>query len=533
MAVQTIYVLATAAVSPNWFGQTQLNGSAPTVANTAYGWSANKIAVGYIRGRLGATTTASDAVVGTSYNAGTSGPTKGTGSGANTAGDSFIAGPFNGTFAATAWTFAWNLRASTAGCVGHVNMRVWKSANAAGTSATQLAANALGATVTLSTTADVNSSISWSPGALTLTNEYLFFQVEWQETTLGTTNGDNVLFRVGTTAITTPNFAAIVDLAGDLASTTTLAAPLDVAGSNYGVGPYGGGPYSRLPIVVGQTRDLAGNLAPAVSFAVDLTVTPATVLAGDLAPVVALSAVLNSIEVFAGDFAPAVLFNGGLDLAGAPDLAGDFAPSITLAGNLTTIDLFAGDLASAVSFVADLTVVLAINLAGDLAPSVTFSTTDLLIIAIQDLGGNLAPSVALAANLSVDLSLAGDLAPQMALGASLTGDWLLVGDMTVGVDFAAGLASGPLWQGSEVCPPPIWDESELCPPSLWTPTIPPNWTPEGAKDPLGYGMRAYGKGPYNEFTSPWLPTDLVLSTTWTASTPPDDVSWDETELCDG
>jgi hypothetical protein len=217
MAVQTIYLLAQAGVTPNFYGPTQLNGSAPTGANTAYGWSANKIAVGFIRGRLGATATATDAVVGTSYNASTSGPVKGTGTGAGTAGDSFVAGPFSGTFAATAWTLNFNLRASTAGCVGHINVRIWKSSNAAGTSATQLLANTAGLTVTLSTTADVNSSVSWSPGALSLNNEYLFFQVEWQETTLGTTNGDNVLFRAGTSSITTADFVAAAT--GPLATT--------------------------------------------------------------------------------------------------------------------------------------------------------------------------------------------------------------------------------------------------------------------------------------------------------------------------
>lgn len=209
MATHTIYILATTAVTPNFWGNTQLDGAPPTAANTAYGYFPslnNAVTVPYYRGRLGATGTATTAT-GTSYNAGTSGPAPGIGALGSQAGDSFIAGPFTGTFAATAWTFNFNLRASTAGAIGHVNMRVWKSANANGSSPTQLLANTAGATVTLSTTADVNSSISWSPGALTLTNEYLFFQVEWQETTTGVTNA-NVLFRAGTAAITTPDLPA-------------------------------------------------------------------------------------------------------------------------------------------------------------------------------------------------------------------------------------------------------------------------------------------------------------------------------------
>jgi hypothetical protein len=276
MAVQTIYLLGTAAVTPNFFGNTQLNGSAPTAANSTFGWSANKIAVGFIRGRLGATATASDAVVGTSYNAGTSGPTKGTGAAAGTAGDSFIAGPFNGKFAATAWTLAFNLRASTAGCVGHINVRIWKSLNAAGTSATQLLANTAGATVTLSTTADVNSSVSWSPGALSLNNEYLFFQIEWQETTLGTTNGDNVLFRIGTSSITTADFVAAAagtgtptcDVATLAASgisrsvgTSTLAAQSSTIASS-GVSSSSG--TSVLAAVASTTSGIGTVVSPAV-----------------------------------------------------------------------------------------------------------------------------------------------------------------------------------------------------------------------------------------------------------------------------
>jgi hypothetical protein len=233
MAVQTIYLLAQAGVTPNFFGPTQLNGSAPTAANTAYGWAVSTTAITtpYRRGRLGATAVGGDAAVASSYNAAASGPTKGTGTGAAAAGDSFVAGPFTGTFAAGAWTFNFNLRASTVGAVGHINLRLWKSANADGTGATQLLANTAGATVTLSTTADVNSSISTSAiGLLPLSNEYLFFQVEWQETTAGSSSTSNVLFRAGTAAIVTPNFAA-----SKLLTSITTGTPRNDLGGCYGV----------------------------------------------------------------------------------------------------------------------------------------------------------------------------------------------------------------------------------------------------------------------------------------------------------
>jgi hypothetical protein len=102
------------------------------------------------------------------------------------------------------------LRASTAGCVGHLNMRVWAATSADGQTGTRelTSGSLVGTAVTLSTTADVNGmgTTTWSPGAITLNNEYLFFQLEWQETTQGSTNGCNVLYRNGTCLITTTNF---------------------------------------------------------------------------------------------------------------------------------------------------------------------------------------------------------------------------------------------------------------------------------------------------------------------------------------
>jgi hypothetical protein len=209
MAVQTIYILGTTAVGPNWFGNTQLNGSAPAAATTAFGWVPAKTATStpYFRSRLGATAPASDAGSSLDPVGSVNAPTPGTGSGAATAGDCFIAGPFTGTFANSTWTFNWNLRASIAGCVGLVGMKIYRSVNVNGSPASQVKAESGGTTVTLSTTADTNSQIVWNPGAtVTLNNEYLFFQLMWQETTQGSTNGCNVLFRTGTSFITTPDF---------------------------------------------------------------------------------------------------------------------------------------------------------------------------------------------------------------------------------------------------------------------------------------------------------------------------------------
>lgn len=211
MATHTLYPTNTLAITPNFWSILQDGGTAPTAANSTYGWSPSKQALSntiYMGGHLGASGAVTAGGL-TSFIDSTTSPTKGTGTTGSTAGDSFIAGPYTGTFANTAWTFAWNMRASTAGVTGRLRMRVWKSANADGTSATALTASTqVGSTIVLSTTVDTNSSMSWSPGTITLSNEYLFFQMEWEQTAVGTTSGDNALFRIGTASITTPDLGA-------------------------------------------------------------------------------------------------------------------------------------------------------------------------------------------------------------------------------------------------------------------------------------------------------------------------------------
>jgi hypothetical protein len=210
LATKTFYPLSTAGSSPNFVSTLQEGGSAPTAANSPYGWTVAKLAAGsFMRARLGATAVATVSQ-GTSFIDAQTKPQVGTGTAATTAGDYFLTPtPYNGTFAATAWTFNFNLRASTAGAIGRIRLRVWASPSPDGSGARVLTGSTqVGATVTLSTTADVNSSISWSPGTITLVQEYLMFEVEWNETTTGSSTSDNVFFRLGTTSFVTPNFTA-------------------------------------------------------------------------------------------------------------------------------------------------------------------------------------------------------------------------------------------------------------------------------------------------------------------------------------
>ena len=165
------------------------------------------------------------------------------------------------------------------------------------------------------------------------------------------------------------------------------------AGSQYGMGPYGQGLYSRY---TPQIQNFAGNLAPAVTF-------------------------------------------GGAFVA-TENLAGNLAPSAAFAGGLSRIAVVTGNLAPSLAFAGGLTVTPATELAGNLAPHVVFGPSQLTTP--QPIFGDLAPVVTFAANVSVIYAVTGGLAPQTALGATLTGVWDLAGDMAAGVDLAA---SGRIW----------------------------------------------------------------------------------------
>lgn len=120
-----------------------------------------------------------------------------------------------GTFAATNWTFTFAVRAATASAqAGRVRMRVFKDSNDHAAFNTEVTSAVLVGTTSaaLSTTADVTSVITWSPGTLTLASEWLFFCLAWEITTASGSNNGDVIFRTGQSAggtrIVTPDLSA-------------------------------------------------------------------------------------------------------------------------------------------------------------------------------------------------------------------------------------------------------------------------------------------------------------------------------------
>lgn len=99
---------------------------------------------------------------------------------------------------------------------GRGRYRLWRSANADGTSATELTQGTMvGSQITgLSTTVAQSSSASTQIGAFSLANEYLFLQAAYETITSGLGVGDDALIRLGSSSavdgsgLITTNFTA-------------------------------------------------------------------------------------------------------------------------------------------------------------------------------------------------------------------------------------------------------------------------------------------------------------------------------------
>lgn len=124
-----------------------------------------------------------------------------------------------GQFSAGTWYSSLSVIAVTSGGDqdGRLRCRVWRSVNADGTSATELTAGTMvgSNTTDLSTTVAQSSSASTQMAASNLTDEYLFWQVAWENNSLVGTNTRDCLIRFGSllatsgTGLVTSAFSAI------------------------------------------------------------------------------------------------------------------------------------------------------------------------------------------------------------------------------------------------------------------------------------------------------------------------------------
>jgi hypothetical protein len=176
-AANTTFYLTDAYASGSNHGALQQDGSAPADAATFTGWTVAGRAVGDFA-RMSYNTER-----GTASFSSTAQPSGGPD---NALGDCFRIGPLTGSFPAGDWNFSFAVRADSLGGTqdGRMNVRVWKSANADGSSATEITAGAtaLSTVTNLTTSASQNSTGTVTLGAVSLTNEYLFIQLAWEVT---------------------------------------------------------------------------------------------------------------------------------------------------------------------------------------------------------------------------------------------------------------------------------------------------------------------------------------------------------------
>ena len=135
----------------------------------------------------------------------------------NTLGDCFRSeNTINGTFANANWSLSFQVEGETRSTSTHdgiLRIRIWKSANADGSSPTELTGATITTTqyVNLANSAFQTITATWSPGAvITLTNEYLFIQIAHQLDGAGSNaNSDTHLVVGSSNTVTTSNFVGI------------------------------------------------------------------------------------------------------------------------------------------------------------------------------------------------------------------------------------------------------------------------------------------------------------------------------------
>ena len=133
---------------------------------------------------------------------------------------------YTGDFPSGAWTFNFTvIGAVQSGAQdGQIIFRLLRDTDSTGATATDISGSqCFCTTVTnLSTTQQHSANTTYNPGAISLTNEYLFVQFAWGRSGAGGMTTTNVLMRIGSTAtrVITTDFTAGVPLAPTALSAT-------------------------------------------------------------------------------------------------------------------------------------------------------------------------------------------------------------------------------------------------------------------------------------------------------------------------
>jgi hypothetical protein len=120
---------------------------------------------------------------------------------------------YTGDFASANWTVSAWLRSALSPDQhdGAIVVRLFRGANANGSGAVQITSAQQVGTTALNMTGNPNlTELIWNPGAFSVANEYLFFQIAWKRIGAGAAADTDILFKSGGggfgTTITTANF---------------------------------------------------------------------------------------------------------------------------------------------------------------------------------------------------------------------------------------------------------------------------------------------------------------------------------------
>lgn len=230
MATKTLHLKDATASGSNHLSL-QDGGTAPTTATTGTGWVVGTVTpTKYARQDSGTERASTALAAGAQPD----------GAPDNTLGDCWRSeNTINGIFANANWSLSFSVigvSRTTGTHDGCFRVRIWKSANADGSSASELTGSVQTTTqfTNLSNSVAQTLTVTWSPGATKeLNNEYLFVQVALQLDGAGGNANCDVLNRVGANAnITTSDFTANVEakLTKTLANLTkTIQATAEVS----------------------------------------------------------------------------------------------------------------------------------------------------------------------------------------------------------------------------------------------------------------------------------------------------------------
>jgi hypothetical protein len=237
------------------------------------------------------------------------------------------AATLNGTFANSNWVLAYKVKCNTYYAQdGVLKFRLWRSANTDGSGAAQVTPGwqASGTIAFTAANQYQTGSITWVPGGtVTLTNEYLFLELEWSATVSGGNNAAAVYFveeEGAAEALTTPDYTDNTPVDKSLADSGSGADLQTIAGTS-SLADSGAGADALASLQAALALAEAGAGADALSVVQELLISLADSGAGE-----DLLSIVQTVEKALSDS------GSGLDAMSTDDAGGDKAINETGAG---------------------------------------------------------------------------------------------------------------------------------------------------------------------------------------------------------